>query len=391
MLKKQSIYQSLRNIDLLDPKTTRRPACPNTYTPLLLMMLAACGGGGGGLGGPRVKISDDGTTFSKVWENTTLVESTSHETNYEAVEQFLETFRREVESVAGKSPGKAKLNDFYLAPDGKSVTFKMGFVNPKLSLLSFNLKIELVGDDAEFFRMVRLDGLGSKIEFITAPNYERPSDKDADNTYRFKLKNTITFDKIGEPEINYTRYFVSVADATGKNDPGEETNILRAISVPENTAFKTTHDEIANNLFTLNRLNNLHNVFFKNSESSEDGSSATVKMHDKKTGHISEVTIKITGPDAAHIQILGGNKLYFRTVPDYEKPADSNGDNIYEFSLVYTGLKAPETTHFRITITDVDEPILSQGRSNQSMEAFYPGAEYNMPETDDSPPPADIL
>lgn len=379
-------------IDYFDAKAIRRPATPNSYSPLLLMMLAACGGGGGGNPGkPRVKTSDDGSyVSSSMWENTTEVESTSHEANYEAVEQFLETFRREVESVVGKSPGKAKLNDFYLAPDGKSVTFKMGFVNPKLSLLSFNLKIELVGDDAEFFRMVRLDGLGTKIEFVNAPNYERPRDKDANNYYSFQLKYTLAFDEIGEPEIDYTHYAVRVNDVVGHNDPVNE-DVIRAFNVAENISF------IGNNLISLQNISRIQGITLDGLKIADDGSSATMTMTDKATGIISTITIRLTGQDADKIKIglLGDVDdffgLEFKISPDYENRTDHDKNNVYEFSLTYTGLKSPEVTHFRITITDVDESGSSQSQSSQSTEIFHPDPDYIMPEIEDSPPPADII
>ena len=371
--------------DIVTLKKNQNQISPDRFTPLMLMMLAACGGGGssgGGLGKPKVRVADDGIVFSKVWENTKLV----HEDSRQDIENVLEKNSRAIAAAVGKSPGKVILSDINVAPDGQSATFRVEYSNPEFSFLSQNVKVELVGDDAKLFRLVELDGLGSKIEFINKPNYERPHDKNADNSYDFSLKYTFTSDDGGTPETESYRYFVYVINATGKNDPGEESEISRKITLPENTT-----DEIANNSLTLTRLNNLHNVFFKNSESSEDGSSATIKMHDKKTGRISEVTVKITGPDAAHIQILGGNKLYFRTAPDYEKPADSDGNNIYEFSLVYTGLKSPETTHFRITITDIDELGTSQSLSSQNVEIIDPDPEYNTPETDDIPTPADII
>ena len=365
-------------------KKNRNITRANTYSPLLLALaLAACGGGGGGLGKPNVRTTDDGIVFSQVWENTKLVSSDSNET----VEKLLEKNNRAIAEAVGKSPGKPTFSNIEVAPDGKSATYRIEYPNAEFSFLSENVKIELVGDDAEFFRMEKQAGLGSKIEFITAPNYERPSDKDADNTYKFSLKFTFTSGDGGEPEIEYYRYFVSVSDATGTNDPGEEPNILRAITLPENTI-----DKIASNLFTLNRLNGPHNVFFKNSKESEDGSSSTIKMHDKATGHISEVTVKIVGPDAAAIKFMLGNDLYFRTAPDYENPTDSNEDNVYEFSLVYTGLKQPETTDFRITITDLAESASSQGRSSQSVEIVHPDSEdYIMPESQDLSPPSEFI
>ena len=232
--------------------------------------------------------------------------------------------------------------------------------------------------------MVRLDGLGSSIEFRTAPNYERPHDKDANNVYHFSLKYTFTSDDGSKPEIENYQYSLSVINI--QNEPDEEPEILRAILLPESKTNKISFIS-----FTLNRLNGLHKVFFKNNKASEDGSSSTIEMHDKATGHVSEVAVKIIGSDAAAIKFMYGTGLYFRTTPDYEKPADSDSNNIYEFSLVFTGLKFLETTHFRITITDIDEPGTSQSLSSQNVEIVDPDPEYNLPEIDDLPTSADII
>lgn len=213
MFKNQNMDSSLSIIDHFDAKAIRRPATPNRYSPLLLMMLAACGGGGGGLGGPKVRVTDNGIVFSKVWENTKSVQT---ETNQE-LEKIIEKNSATIAKVAGKSPGKANISNVVIAPDGQSATYRVEYSSSEFSFLTKTVKVELVGDDAAFFRLVKLEGLSSGIEFITAPNYERPTDKNADNYYHFSLKLTLTYDEDGESEAQYTRYFVSVGNATGKN------------------------------------------------------------------------------------------------------------------------------------------------------------------------------
>lgn len=204
------------------------------------------------------------------------------------------------------------------------------------------------------------------------------------------LKYTLTFDYINESKITYANYSVRVNDVVGRNDPVDE-DVIRAFNVAENNTY------IANNLMTLRNVSRIQKITLDGLQVADDGSSATMTMTDKTTGIISTITIRLTGKDADKIKIaLFGDSdtffsLDFRTAPDYEKPADRNGDNIYEFSLVYTGLKSPETTHFRITITDIDEPGTSQSLSSQNVEIVDPDPEYNLPETDDIPTPADII
>ena len=229
-----------------------------------------------------------------------------------------------------------------------------------------------------------------KIEFINAPNYERPRDKDTNNFYNFKLKYTLTFDSINESKITYANYSVTVNDVVGRNDPVNE-DVIRAFNVAENNTY------IANNLMTLRNVSRIQKITLDGLQVADDGSSATMTMTDKATGIISTITIRLTGKDADKIKIaLFGDSdtffsLDFRTAPDYENRTDHDKNNVYECSLTYSGLKSPEVTHFRITITDVDESGSSQSQSSQSTEIFHPDPDYIMPEIEDSPPPADII
>ena len=119
MFKNQNMGSSFSIIDYFDAKAIRRPATPNSYSPLLLLMLAACGGGGGGLGGPKVRVTDNGIVFSKVWENTKSVQT---ETNQD-IEDAINKNSATIAKVAGKSPAKATISNVVIAPDGQSATY----------------------------------------------------------------------------------------------------------------------------------------------------------------------------------------------------------------------------------------------------------------------------
>ena len=356
---------------------------------MLALALAACGGGGGGLGKPRVKISDDGSHIGiTMWENTTLVELDNNET----VEKMLDDEARDIAASVNKPLGSARFSDINVAPDGKSATLKISFANPEFSYLSTDVKIELVGDDAAFFRMFLEDDLGSKIEFIKAPNYERPRDKNADNIYKFKFKYTVTNVETGIVETSETNYTVTVSDVVGNLDSVNE-DVVREFDVAENKS-----SIFANNIMTLKNVSRIQKITFENLDVAEGGNSATFIATDKASGNRSPVTIRLMGDDADKIEIVrfGDATTYFglkfRTAPDYENPTDSDEDNVYEFSLVYTGLKQPETTYFRITITDLAESASSQGRSSQSAEIVHLDSDdYIMPENQDLSPPSEFI
>ena len=380
-------------IESIKLKRLIMPASSNTYSPLLLALaLAACGGGGGGgsrsrLGKPKVKVSDDGSRISvSMLENTTLISS---ESSHQA-EKLIEKQTREIASNAGKSPGKATISDIVVAADGKSATLRQDFSNPEFSFLSANVKIELVGDDAKFFRIVLLNNLASRIEFIKPPDYERPSDTDANNYYIFRIKSTYTYET-GETVVDYTDFSVRVNDVKGDKDPNEE-GVLTAFDVAENTSSIFT-----NNAMTLTNLSHKQKVTFQNLIIADDGKSATMTMVDKTTGRGSTITIRLVGEDADKIEIVKSGKsdnffgLKFRTAPDYENRADSNNDNVYKFSLQYSGLQSPETTDFHVKVTNLEETVSSQGRSSQSVDLFHHDFENSMPESEDVAPQHDML
>ena len=64
----------------------------------------------------------------------------------------------------------------------------------------------------------------------------------------------------------------------------------------------------------------------------------------------------LTGSDAGDFTITDSGELSFRQVPDYDRPADSGRDNVYNFSV-----RASDGRHYGylpvvVTVTDVNEP-----------------------------------
>ena len=67
------------------------------------------------------------------------------------------------------------------------------------------------------------------------------------------------------------------------------------------------------------------------------------------------VTWDVTGPDGTHFSLEGG-VLRFRSPPDYEAPADKNGDNVYAVAVVATDGRSLVTVVLRVAVVGVDEP-----------------------------------
>lgn len=76
----------------------------------------------------------------------------------------------------------------------------------------------------------------------------------------------------------------------------------------------------------------------------------------------SPVSVRIVGPDAARVEIdPQTGALRWRQAPDHEAPQDSDGDNVYRFSLVPNdGLRDGTAQDWTLTVTNVDEaPVVS--------------------------------
>ena len=64
----------------------------------------------------------------------------------------------------------------------------------------------------------------------------------------------------------------------------------------------------------------------------------------------------LTGTDAGDFTINENGELSFRTVPDHEKPADSNRDNVYNFSVRASDGSLYGYLEVTVTVEEVNEP-----------------------------------
>ncbi|AUW42688.1 Ig-like domain-containing protein [Rhizobium leguminosarum] len=93
---------------------------------------------------------------------------------------------------------------------------------------------------------------------------------------------------------------------------------------------------------------------------------ATITASDPDAGDALAFSIN-GGSDAAKFEVdVATGALRFVSAPDFETPADSDGDNVYEVTVqVSDGLGGVDTQSVAVTITDVDEngPIFTSGTS----------------------------
>jgi len=168
------------------------------------------------------------------------------------------------------------------------------------------------GADAAKFT---INGTTGALAFLSAPDYETPTDANADNVYQV----TVTADdgSFGLTEQDITVTITAVED----NDPVFTSS--ETPSVEENTTAVVTV-------------------------------TATDADLPAQT-----LTYSITGGDDAALFTIDGStgELAFLSAPDYEAPADANTDNVYLVQVTADdGAGGTTAQDLSVTVTDVVEP-----------------------------------
>jgi gliding motility-associated-like protein len=154
------------------------------------------------------------------------------------------------------------------------------------------------------------------LTFTTAPDFENPTDADANNTYILVIKATDASGNFITQTLTVT--VTDVDDTppviTGPNGNGTTTGATAAKSIPENTTAVGT--------YTANET----------------------------------VTWSISGTDASKLSISSAGVLTFATAPDFENPTDADANNTYILIIKATDASGNFTTqNITVTVTDVNE------------------------------------
>ncbi len=176
------------------------------------------------------------------------------------------------------------------------------------------LTFTISGTDASLFN---IDATSGELTFKTAPDFEKPTDDNKDNSYNITVKVTDNASHSDSQNIAIT-----VADI---ND-----------NTPVITATNKTIDE--------------------NTTAVE-----TVSATDSDQGD--KLTFTISGTDASLFNIdATSGELTFKTAPDYENPTDDNKDNIYNITVTVTDTAShSDSQSIAITIDDVNDntPVIT--------------------------------
>ena len=205
----------------------------------------------------------------------------------------------------------------------------------------------LTGTDAGDFTITPDTSGWGVLTFNSPPDFESPVDSDQDNAYELAV---VAAD--GDGNSDRVDFTVTVTDV---NEPPVVTlDGTATTTVPENTADTQV----------LARY------------TARDPENPTAGIYRWST----------TGRDGGDFVVSALGELRFRSSPDFERPADSNRDNVYEVTVrasdsSYYGM--PEET-LNITVTQVNEPpvITTKSRTEFSVRENSTSTIYTYRATD---------
>ena len=183
-------------------------------------------------------------------------------------------------------------------------TFKA--TDPERSAIEWSLS----GADAADFTITDTGVLA----FAGPPDYESPTDDDGDNVYDITVQ--------ARDDAFYTGTLDVVVTVTDVNEGPE-------ISGPQSLAF--TENQATDRVL------------------------ATYSAADPEDTGAAITRWSLTGTDSGDFAIDENGRLTFRSVPDYEKPADSGRDNTYNLSVRASDGRYYGYLEVTVTVTDVNE------------------------------------
>ena len=200
---------------------------------------------------------------------------------------------------------------------GTVVTFTA--TDPEGVHTTFTFSLE--GDDAGDFTLTS----AGVLTFQNPPDYEAPADADTDNEYLITVE-ADDGDKTGSLDLT-----VTVADA---NEP---------------PTITPTGD--------ITRVEN------------STGTVADYNAVDPE-GVTDTFTWSLSGDDAEDFRLHAeSGSLTFVNSPDYDDPADADGDNVYLLTIGVTDGDIPNSTDVAVTVTNVNEPPVITGGDAAITEA----------------------
>ena len=191
--------------------------------------------------------------------------------------------------------------------NGTSAVYTFRATDPQRQSITWTLD----GTDKGDFTITGDSSGRGVLAFSSPPDYENPVDSDRQNDYELTV---IATDEDGHSDrLSFT---ITVTDV----NEGPEVSGPSAFTIAENRGLPN----------------------------------AVYTARDPEGANVARWTLG--GRDGGDFFITQGGTLYFRSPPDYERPADSNRDNMYEVSIQPSDGRNTGSYPVTVTVTDVNEP-----------------------------------
>ena len=197
--------------------------------------------------------------------------------------------------------------------NGTSAVYTFRASDPQRQSISWSLE----GEDRGDFTLTEDSSGRSVLSFSSPPDYEIPADSNRRNDYELTV--VATDEDSHRDRLSFT---VTVTDV----NEGPEVSGPSTFTIAEN-----------------GRLSN-----------------AVYTARDPEGGYVARWNVG--GRDGGDFFITQGGTLYFRSLPDYERPADSDQDNEYEVTIQPSDGRVLGSYPVTVTVTDVNEaPEIRRG------------------------------
>ena len=219
-----------------------------------------------------------------------------------------------VEDV-NEPPAVTGTDTFTYRENGTATLHTFRATDPERSAITWSLS----GADADDFAISE----AGVLSFASSPDYESPTDSGRDNVYEVTVQARDDAFNPGTLDV--------VVTVTDQNE-GPEITGQQTLSFTENQAT----DRI---LATYNATD------------PEDPSASITRW-------------SLSGTDRGDFTIDENGQLTFRNVPDYERPADSGRDNVYNFSVRASDGRYYGYLEVTVTVEAVNEPPVITGATS---------------------------
>ncbi len=171
------------------------------------------------------------------------------------------------------------------------------------------------GTDSARFTLVTSDSVTARIRFVAIPNFEAPLDVGTNNVYDISVRATDTAGNIANQSISITVTNVNEAPTITINSSNETHAITQAENISSVVTYTGTDVDAATTL-----------------------------------------SWSLSGTDAADFSINSSSgALAFSSNPDFEAPADSGANNVYDIIITVSDGSLTDTQTVTITITNANE------------------------------------